>query len=322
MASFSRGLLQHSLRPLSSPRIFLSELSAPRAARLLTTSPCWHAAASSPAKASRPPPPPPRPSQRGQPPKPSGLTNYALIKTLASKPTPTVLYEGASHFWFYFGCWTSGITILAWTCLTAPSVVSQPEGVPSWVSWVYGASYALLTGMGFFLISKTPNIVSSIRVLPVAAAAKSAPANVPAAAAARRAPSAAAAPTMEVTVQRMVPLLQPKVLRVPLDKVSLKSRLSLPDEYVPELRRKELARRAEQEQVALRRFDMEHLLTMPFRRMGRALKALFRGVRSAWTDMGWGVMTVDGKNYKVNVEKGFAHDGFRTLERIVPIDPK
>ncbi|CAI6088908.1 unnamed protein product [Clonostachys chloroleuca] len=322
MASFSRGLLWHSLRPLSSPRILLSELSAPRAAaRLLTTSPCLHAATSSPAKTSRPPPPPPRPSQRGQPPKPSGLTNYALIKTLATKPTPTVLYEGASHFWFYFGCWTSGITILAWTCLTAPSVVSQPEGVPSWVSWVYGASYALLTGMGFFLISKTPNIVSSIRVLP-AAAAKSAPANVPAAA--RRAPSApsAAAPTMEVTVQRMVPLLQPKVLRVPLDKVSLKSRLSLPDEYVPELRRKELARRAEQEQVALRRFDMEHLLTMPFRRMGRALKALFRGVRSAWTDMGWGVMTVDGKNYKVNVEKGFAHDGFRTLERIVPIDPK
>ncbi|KAK7225647.1 hypothetical protein V2G26_013650 [Clonostachys chloroleuca] len=321
MASFSRGLLRHSLRPLSSPRILLSELSAPRAAaRLLTTSPCLHAATSSPAKTSRPPPPP-RPSQRGQPPKPSGLTNYALIKTLATKPTPTVFYEGASHFWFYFGCWTSGITILAWTCLTAPSVVSQPEGVPSWVSWVYGASYALLTGMGFFLISKTPNIVSSIRVLP-AAAAKSASANVPAVA--RRAPSApsAAAPTMEVTVQRMVPLLQPKVLRVPLDKVSLKSRLSLPDEYVPELRRKELARRAEQEQVALRRFDMEHLLTMPFRRMGRALKALFRGVRSAWTDMGWGVMTVDGKNYKVNVEKGFAHDGFRTLERIVPIDPK
>ncbi|VUC20641.1 unnamed protein product, partial [Clonostachys rosea] len=93
-------------------------------------------------------------------------------------------------------------------------------------------------------------------------------------------------------------------------------------EYVPELKRKELARKAEEEQVALRRFDMEHLLTMPFRRMGRALKGLFRGVRSAWTDMGWGVMTVDGKNYKVNVEKGFAHDGFRTLERIVPIDPK
>jgi len=49
---------------------------------------------------------------------------------------------------------------------------------------------------------------------------------------------------------------------------------------------------------------------------------MFRGVRAAWTDMGFGVITVDGKDYKVDVTKGFAHDGFRTLERIVTVGPK
>ena len=49
------------------------------------------------------------------------------------------------------------------------------------------------------------------------------------------------------------------------------------------------------------------------------LPTCFAGVRSAWTDMGFGVIKVDGKDYKVDVTKGFAHDGFRTLERVVTI---
>ena len=104
-------------------------------------------------------------------------SRYAFIKSLATKQTPTLLYEAPSHFWFYFGCWTSGVSIVAWTALTGPSVVHQPEGVPQWVGITFGASYVLLGAMGFYLLSKTPNIVSSIRVLPpppIAAAAAAA----------------------------------------------------------------------------------------------------------------------------------------------------
>ncbi|KAL6895991.1 hypothetical protein HDV57DRAFT_33558 [Trichoderma longibrachiatum] len=242
-------------------------------------------------------------------------TRYAFVKSLGSKPTPTLLYEAPSHFWFYFGCWSSGLSILAWTVLTGPTAVQQPEGIPVWVGYTFAASYALLGAMGFYLISKTPNIVSSIRVLPPVQAA----AGQAAGQAAARPGIAANLPQLEVKVKRMFPLLQPKVIVTSLDNVTLKTRFSLPSEYVPELRRLEQQMEEEARKKALWKFDTEHLLTMPFRRIGRAFKNLFQGVRAAWTDVGYGIIKVDGKQYKVDVTKGYAHDGFRTLERIVNV---
>ncbi|EWG44217.1 hypothetical protein FVEG_05354 [Fusarium verticillioides 7600] len=230
-------------------------------------------------------------------------SKYAFIKSLASKPTPTVLYEGPSHFWFYFGCWSSGLFLLAWTGSTTHLVVKQPEGVPQWIGIVFGTAYLLLASMGTFMIAKTPNIVGQIRVLPYQASK--------------------IAPTtplqLEITVKRMVPFLKPKVIVAPVSNIALKTRFSLPEEYVPQLRRITLEAKAKEQQKALHEFDMQHIFTMPFRRMGRTLAAMFNGVKSAWTDMGFGFIIVDGKNYKVDVTKGFAHDGFRTLEKLVDI---
>lgn len=183
-------------------------------------------------------------------------------------------------------------------------VVKQPEGVPQWIGIVFGTAYLLLASMGTFMIAKTPNIVGQIRVLPYQASK--------------------IAPTtplqLEVTVKRMVPFLKPKVIVAPVSDIALKTRFSLPDEYVPQLRRVELEAKAKEQQKALHEFDMQHIFTMPFRRMGRTLAAMFNGVKSAWTDMGFGFIIVDGKNYKVDVTKGFAHDGFRTLEKILEIE--
>ncbi|RGP59278.1 hypothetical protein FSPOR_11428 [Fusarium sporotrichioides] len=236
-------------------------------------------------------------------------SRYAFIKSLASKPTPTVLYEGPSHFWFYFGCWSSGLSLLAWTGLTSPYAVQQPEGVPQWIGLVFGTAYLLLASMGTFMITKTPNIVGQIRILP---------AQVSKLAAATPGPTPI---QMELTVKRMVPMLKPKVVVAPLNEVTLASRFSLPEEYVPGLRRIELEQKTEAQRKALHKFDMQHLFTMPFRRMGRAVSAMFNGVKSAWTDMGFGIIIVDGKKYKVDVTKGYAHDGFRTLEKLVEIKP-
>ncbi|TWU73618.1 hypothetical protein ED733_001683 [Metarhizium rileyi] len=278
--------LPRAAHPVGSHRFFTTTLL-----RLRTRQP---SSSTKPSREASSKPPPPRTD-----PTTAAPSRYAFIKSLSSKQTPTVLYEAPSHFWFYFGCWTSGVAILGWTALTGPTVVKQPDGTPQWVGYVFGASYVLLGAMGFYLLSKTPNIVSTIRVLPPA---------VP-----------TAHPRLEVTVKRMMPVVKPKMVTTPLENVSLKSRFSLPEEYVPELRRVEQRMREEQQRQALRKFDMEHLLTMPFRRLARALGNMFRGVRSAWTDMGFGVLMVDGKAYKVDVTKGFAHDGFKTLEQIVAV---
>lgn len=294
-------LRQHTLS--SSPRLLLSQItstSTRTTTRFLSTTLRCRAAA-----------------PRAPPAKPSSSTiapsRYAFIKSLATKPTPTILYEGPSHFWFYFGCWSSGLSILTWTVLTGPTVVDQPEGVPSWVGYVYGATYVLLGAMGFYLISKTPGIVRRIRIMPPAALVKSAGAK------AVENAAAATSPRVEVTVKRMLPFLSPKVITADLENVILKSRFSLPEEYVPQLKRLEAQRAEEAKRAAQWKFDMEHLLTMPFRKIGRGFLGFFQGVRAAWTDMGYGVIKVDGKTYKVDVTQGFAHDGFKTLERLVQI---
>ncbi|KAG6026444.1 hypothetical protein E4U40_002030 [Claviceps sp. LM458 group G5] len=254
-------------------------------------------------------------------------SRYAFIKRLAARQTPTVLYEAPSHFWFYFGCWSSGLVMLAWTLLSGPYVIKQPEGIPQWVSVVYGTAYVFLCAMALITISKTRNIVSTIRLLPPVSAGNSttntAVSAAPVATAAAAAAAAGMAPLqLEITVKRMMPLLLPKTFTTSLDDVSLQSRFSLPSEYVPELKRLELREQEEQRRKELHEFDMQHGMTMAFRKLGRAFVSMFKGVRAAWTNMGFGQINVDGKTYKVDVTDGYAHDEFRTLERLVEVCPK
>ncbi|KAK0389251.1 hypothetical protein NLU13_2826 [Sarocladium strictum] len=234
----------------------------------------------------------------------SARTSYAFVKSLAGKTTPTTLYEGPSHFWFYFGCWSSGITILSWTALTGPSLIANPGELPTWITVTYAASYVILCAMGFYLISRTHNLVSLIRVLPAQATA------------AKGTPNAL---QMEVTVKSMVPFIKPRVIVTDAANATLRSRFSLPEDLVPALRRQALEKEKEA-QKEQHKFDMNHLMTMPFRKIGRAFRAMFNGVRGAWTDMGFGKMKIEGKEYKVDVTNGFAHDGFRTLEKLVPVE--
>lgn len=310
MASLARSFLfPCARRSLVRPRaVVVVESRATSATRFFTSSFRVRGAAQATSKPAKPIPRvsnPKTPSAAAPPtaaaPKATTITpsRYAFIKHLATKPTPTVLYEAPSHFWFYFGCWTSGLTLISWTVLTGPTVVNQPEGIPKWVGVVYGVAYVLIGCMGFYLIGKTPHIVKSIRVLPAA--------------------PVAAGPRLEVSVKRMMPLLSPKVVTASLDKVALKSRFSLPDEYVPELKRLEHRRKEEARRAELRRLDLTRLMTLPFRQVGRGFVNMFRGVKSAWTDMGLGHIRVDGKVFKVDVMRGFSHDGFRTLERLVKI---
>ncbi|KAG5977464.1 hypothetical protein E4U56_007767 [Claviceps arundinis] len=251
------------------------------------------------------------------------VSRYAFIKRLATKQTPTVLYEAPSHFWFYFGCWSSGLVILAWAFLSGPFVIKQPEGIPQWVSVVYGTAYLFLCAMALITVFKTHNIVNTIRLLPpVSVGTSTSNTAVSAAPAATAAAAAAAAAGMaplqlEITVKRMMPLLSPKTFTTSLDGVSLQSRFSIPSEYVPELKRLELRKQEEQRRKELHEYDIQHGMTMAFRRLGRALVSMFKGVRAAWTNMGFGHIKVDGKNYKVDVTDGYAHDEFRTLERLV-----
>ncbi|KAG5965328.1 hypothetical protein E4U58_002884 [Claviceps cyperi] len=300
LAPRSVGLFTSSLARLKTPPIAPSNVTASEI--LTTASQRYLSSSTKPAAAAAA----------------AQVSRYAFIKRLAAKQTPTVLYEAPSHFWFYFGCWSSGLVILAWAFLSGPYVIKQPEGIPQWVSIVYGAAYFFLCAMALTILSKTRNIVKTIRLLPPVSAANSTSNTVVSAAAA-----AGMAPLqLEITVKRMMPLLLPKTFTTSLDHVSLQSRFSLPSEYVPQLKRLELREQEEQRRKELHEFDMQHGMTMVFRRLGRAFVSMFKGVRAAWTNMGFGQINVDGKSYKVDVTDGYAHDEFRTLERLVEVSPK
>lgn len=301
MASFSRGLFLPGLRQSFSSRAILPELPVFKS-RFFSTGTRLCAAAPKAPKSPASRVPKPTLSKTGIAP-----SRYAFIKSLATKPTPTMLYEAPSHFWFYFGCWSSGLFLLGWTALTARTTMDQPEGVAPWVGYVFGFCYVLLVAMAFFLLSKTPNVVQTIRLVPRQAAASATGAS----------STVNGQAQLEVTVKSMVPFMRSKVVTADLDKVAMQSRFSLPEEFVPELKRLELKRQQEEAKKALWKFDMEHILTMPFRRVGRVIRRIFVGMRSAWTDMGFGVIEVNGKAYKVDVTEGYAHDGFRTLEKLV-----
>ncbi|KAG9257310.1 uncharacterized protein F5Z01DRAFT_648446 [Emericellopsis atlantica] len=321
MASFCRGLFQPGLQPLFRPA---QSFSSPRSILLrdiLKARPSARAYAS---KAKVPPQAPKsqpaksipkaQPARTAAPPP----TSYGLLRTLAAKSKPTVLYEGPSHFWFRTACWTSGLTLIAWAALTGPSWwVPHLEGFAAWINWVYNISYILFAGMGFFLILKTRGIVSMIRLVPQTSTQTVRAAPVGAATTGLPA-TTASTPKLEVSVNNSLPFLKPKKIVTDIDKVSLKTRFSLPKEMVPELSRQH-ALEAEEKAKALKKYDMEHLFTMPFRKIGRGFSGFFRATRSAWTDMGYGVINVDGKQYRVNIERGFALDGFKTLERLVPV---
>lgn len=195
--------------------------------------------------------------------------------------------------------------MIGWVAVTGGTATKQPDGVPNWVNYAMGASYLTFAGIGIFTISRTSGIVRAIRMLPSQQTV-----------AIKGAAPAVRNPQLEVTVRRMLPFLQPKVLVTNLDNVVMATRFSLPPDLVPELRRKATE---DAKKKAQHKFDMQHLLTMPFRRLGRGFVGFFRGVRAAWTDLGFGAIKIDGKQYKVDVTRGFAHDGFVTLERLVTV---
>jgi hypothetical protein len=252
--------------------------------------------------------PKPRQASPSQTPSPSPALNqslYGFQKALAAKARPTILYEGASHFWFYFGCWSTASAITAFILWVAPTVLYSDQ-VPTWYIAINAVSYVAFAAIGFKLVAATPNIIQRIRFVPGKALPR---------------PGSAPTGRLEVTVNSALPFVKPRVITTDAANVSLKSRLALPDHLVPELVRAQQKLEDEAKRRALRKFDMEHLLTMPFRQIGRVSKSIFQGVRAGFTDMGFGRVTVNGKEYKLDVTKGYAHDGFRTLEKLVPVVP-
>lgn len=270
----------------------------------------------------------------------------SFADSLARKSTATILYEAPSHTLSRFSSYTAGIFCFLFSGYHyVTGMANPPEDIVWFVPHLYGIVVLAMGSMGTFFISGAGRIVRVISAVPRAAevAAKSAIPETRTPSPAQKAAAAAAVAArgvspiqLELTASRYVPFIGPAVMRVDADKVVFPARLQQLREMVEYLRQggspggKPVSNttRARLAEMALRRaraeaeakYDKEHLMTSPFRHLGRAVKEAFVATRRALTGEGFVKIKVNNVGYKLDVSSAWALDGGRALDRLITID--
>ncbi|KAK0669623.1 hypothetical protein QBC41DRAFT_364561 [Cercophora samala] len=343
MASFSRGLpAQWHLFTLRQTQLSSCKCtSPPLQTRFFTTS--LRLLKKSP-KPKTPTPPAPKPRVYNRPPvslpvkqpaptpaKPSISPLLASTRTvpssyanlIAQKPR-TLLYESPSHLWFRIGCFSSGIFCVSYSVYHYWTIqLHPPEGLAWWIPHAYGviclamAAMATYFVMGTGRIIKTISAVSSSSSTLVKAAAK---------------PSGQGPLYIEVTTQRMFPFLKPKKKLYMPNEVELPFRMASMFEYnkkigVPMEEPLSMAEQVRKQRAAIeaakkeREYTMNHLLTAPFRDAKKAFKGVWPGIVRSFSREGFTKINIGGQTYKLDTMGGWALDGGRAMDRLLPIRP-
>ncbi|EEY22645.1 conserved hypothetical protein [Verticillium alfalfae VaMs.102] len=303
MAACSRGLaLGVALRgPLSSARQPFST------SRTFTTLSCFQAAARKsaparlavnkptrilPSKATSTPKPTAAPRAAAATPLPSAATTTnPLLLQLARSPSPTILYESASHFWMKATAWTT--TSACYAAAVANWYLTAPADAAWFVPNVYTMTCVALAGMGSFFVFGAANIVRAVRAVPTATLV-----------------GRALPPGVN-------PRLTPVMLEVAVKPSTLRRRLFEPRVTRGKLRSIGTGKRPPQGKVGA---DKQRLLTMPFRDAWRGAKMAWEGVRRALTGGGFVKMTVGDRKCKLDVATGWALDDGLALQKLVRIE--
>jgi len=331
MPSLSRGLCAHVLsfptRPLS--HALLQPLPAQIACRghipisrhLFSTLPSLRASVK---VVSRPPSPLSQPPQqssqktipstttRAPPPSPA----YAAL--LASKPGPTLLYEAPNQFWFTFSAFNAGAFCISYVAVQYYTIfVNTPPGLAWWVPHGYAIICGFMATIGFYWMRWPSRIVRAISAVPVPAGSGS---------------GGPAQLQLEVATRRWVPFLPLKKKRYALEEVHVPAKVASLvyaasgkaaaglDKLSP--RERLLRARAEEERKAkARQYELDHIMTAPFRHFGRGMKAAFSGMARALTREGFAKIRLKKAELKLDVKGGWFLDEGKALDRLIHARP-
>ena len=78
----------------------------------------------------------------------------------------------------------------------------------------------------------------------------------------------------------------------------------------------------EREKKALQEYEDTHIMTRPFRHMGRGAKQFYLATARTWFRDGFLKVQVKKGKYKLDVSGGWALDGGRALDRLVVVRPR
>ncbi|KAI1335517.1 hypothetical protein F5Y15DRAFT_397587 [Xylariaceae sp. FL0016] len=238
----------------------------------------------------------------------------AYAQRLASRSSPTTLYEGASQTGFIISSWFAGaFCITAAAINTFFNVYNVPSGVPGWVPYGFGSMSIILTLFGSNFVLRPSSVVRSIKLLPKSTTAARLPAS--------RKPSSANPPVLfEIKARRMtfIPGIPLKTLLVEPQSVVMRARMHYPSPS-PQMQQmqqeEEKARRK-----AEREYEMSHIMTAPFRHAGSAFGSFFRAIRRGITGEGFAPIYIQGAEYKLDITDGYVYENGQALDRLVKVE--
>ncbi|KAK4225558.1 hypothetical protein QBC38DRAFT_256754 [Podospora fimiseda] len=327
MATFSRGLRPQAFMLLIRPAR-ITPCKPPQPTHLLFRA---HLFSSSSRLFTKPPTPrTPKPPIIPEKPAPKASISPAL----ASVHTPpssyaeqialkgrTIIYEAPSHFWFRASCYTTGLFCVSYSVYNYWSVyLHPPPDIAWWVPTAFGVICSFMIAMGGYFVMSTNKIVRSIEIIPTNTAYI-------ARHLAKTKASGQSPLYVEIQSQRVGPFLPVKKTIVPLEQVQLPCRMQVffdpkygykqktPAQLVREQRAELERKKAERE------YTMNHLLTAPFRDMGKAIKYAFSGIKRSFDREGFANINVGTQTFKLDVLSGWALENGRAMDRLLPIRP-
>ncbi|KAI1752943.1 hypothetical protein F4782DRAFT_530058 [Xylaria castorea] len=236
--------------------------------------------------------------------------NVGYAQRLAMKSKPTMLYEAAPQMGFLISSYGAGLFCLGSAGINSWfNVFNLPPGISSWVPVGFGVVSFVFAALGTVFAMRPSSIIRSIQLLPNAAL-QHAPGSPP-----QRI-------LLEVAARRNIPLPLPvKRIRVGPENVVLVNRLQ--HRPVVLTRDQMAAKKLEdaKRRKAEREYELDHLMTAPFRDAGRASSTLFGNIRRGLTGEGFAPVFVNGVRYKLDIEGGYALENGQVLDRLVKIQP-
>lgn len=260
-------------------------------------------------KATTPPKAIPSTTTRAPPPSPA----YAAL--LASKSTPTLLYEAPNQFWFTFSAFNAGAFCISYVAVQYYTIfVNTPPGLAWWVPHGYTLICCFMATIGFYWMRWPSRIVRAISAAPVPGK------------------SATGLPglQLELATRRWVPFLPLKKTRYQLEEVHVPAKVASlvyaasGKAGVERLSPREqlLHAKAEEERKAkARQYELDHIMTAPFRHFGRGMKAAFGGMARALTRDGFAKIRVQKGELKLDVKGGWFLDDGKALDRLIHAKP-
>lgn len=231
---------------------------------------------------------------------PSYLPNHALYaQTLASKHSPTLLYEAPTSNIYAITCYGVSGFCMAYGVWHFYDALLTPHPGLWWVIPYFMGGVCIFTiGAGVYVAAGVRRLVKSVTAVPVTNGS-----------------SGGRDLMIRLEARSMLPWVTGKVVEVSPEQLTLASRVALANETAETSltsRRLDSHRaraEAELQRKKEREYELDHIMTKPFRDIGRGLNGFLSSVGRILLREGFVKMFVNGKQvWRMDAQFGWAMD--------------